>query len=1234
MIMKKILLILCLFILNSCATYKKQYRDDKKNFQNLPDKEISAQFYLIGDAGKSTKASEAKGVVAFKKYIERKGSSDKDFLIYLGDNNYPIGMPDKDDPYREKAETNLDVQLKATENFKGRTIFIPGNHDWYSNGIEGLKRQEKYIEDYLGKNSFLPENGCPIEHVDIGEDIVIVMIDTQWYLEDWNKNPGINDKCEIKTRDRFFMEVESRLKKEQNKNVILAMHHPMFTNGVHGGFYHSSKHLYPKQTRIPFPGLASLVTQVRTQGGISPQDRYNKRYNELMDRLETLFIEHSNLIVASGHEHSLQYIESDYIKQIVSGSGTKKTATALGKNGDFSYGIQGFARYIVYTDKSTWVEFYANENGKDELVFRKQIFKPEENFDFSLLGNNFQQFTEASIYTKEETDKSDFFRALWGENYRHLYSKKIRVPVVEIDTLYGGLEVVRKGGGHQTRSIRLKAKNGTEYNMRALRKSATQFLQTSMIKDEYIQDDFKQTKFESLIQDFYTSSHPYAFMTVPTLSRAINVLHTNPKLFYVPKQKALGKYNLNYGDELYMIEERPEENYEGKAVFKYPDDIESTHDIIEKLRDDEKYKIDEKGYIRARLFDMIIGDWDRHQDQWRWAQVDQPNGDKLYRPIPRDRDQVYSNFDGSLLDITRFLFSGSNQLQLYDDNLNKRDIEWLNNAGVKLDRLIVQQSGKEEWLSQAEFIKDNLTDELVEKAFRQVPDEVKDESLETIKSNLKARRDKIENIAERYYAFFSKLVVLSATDKDDFIDIKRLPDSRTSITISRNKDGKRKDTLVNRVFSKDDTKEIWIYALDDKDQINVEGESKNPIQIRIIGGLENDIYNIQNGKKIKIYDYKTEDNKVKNKDKAKVKFTNFYEFNTFNYKKYNTSNTLVAPILGFNPDDGILTGITLSRKSQGFERNPFTTKHDLSFGYFFATNGINLSYDGEFNVAQKLNLKIGATYTSNNFARNFFGFGNETVNNDDELGLDFNRVRTSIYRLKTGIIKRNAYGSEYGANFLVEGIQIQNTPDRFIGDFNSTSSPNIFDRIFFSGIDSHFKYESFDNPINTTRGMLFDTQAGVKYEMDSGNTFAFWNAHLGFHNSLSRNRKLVLKTDLRSQLRFGDDILFYQAASIGGNTGLRGYRLYRFTGQNSLVANADIRYSFDQFKTKLLPLKLGIYGGYDIGRVWIENENSDTWHQSYGGGFWVSSSDKISAMFNLFNGDEGLRFSFGVNVVF
>ncbi|WGD33597.1 metallophosphoesterase [Olleya sp. YS] len=1222
-------------LLTNCASFEAQYKDENPVVNPLPNKPIHKTFYLIGDAGKSPKDGYSKGLIAFRDYIKNTDTK-KDYAVFLGDNIYPSGLPDKDHESYEDAKNYLQAQVDAVKDFNGEIVFIPGNHDWYSDGLKGLKNEEKYIEDALGKNTYQPEDGCPLEVIEVSDKVELIVIDTQWYLENWNKHPTINDECEIKTRERFLLELEGEFKKAQNKTVIVTMHHPMYTNGTHGGFFTADKHLYPTQNKIPLPILASFLAQVRTQGGVSIQDRYNERYNKMMNRIETLALEYDNIIFASGHEHSLQYIENDGIKQIVSGSGAKKSGAALSNNGLFAYGNQGFATFTVFKDGSSYVSFYSEENNKAKLMYTKQVFEEDEpEYDISQLPDTFPSTTEASIYTKDETDKSDVYEALFGDKYRELYSKKVEVQVATLDTLYGGLEIVREGGGHQTRSLRLQTKDGRQLNMRALRKSATQYLQTVIFKETYLEDDFDKTKVEDLILDFYTAAHPYAFIVVPDLSHAAEIYHTNPKLFYIPKHKHLKDYNRDFGGELYLIEERPEDNYTDERNFGYADDIESTHDIIKKIRTDEKYKIDENAFVRARLFDMLLGDWDRHQDQWRWAQFNQENGDKLYKPIPRDRDQVFSNFDGALLDIMRVISGSTKQLQVYDGEL--KDIEWMNSAGIKLDKVLIQQSGKDVWLKQAQFLLDNVTDKVIDEAFNKVPDEVKDETLEQIKVFLKQRRGNLKDIAERYYDYLNELVVLTGTDKDDYIEVKRIGDNETQVIISRIKDGKKADVIVDRTFNKDVTKELWIYALDDDDVIEVTGKANNLIFTRIVGGQNNDEYIIKNGRRVRIYDHKSKPNTITENKGAKINLTDIYNNNLFDFQKNIVKTGVITPSLGFNPDDGLKVGIGLTKTTKGFSRNPFSQQHRFNGGYFFATDGFSLNYDGEFaNLFGDWNLHIAGQLTSENFTNNFFGYGNETVNNDDELDLDYNRIKTSIYAASVGILKKGNFGSDFGVKLMLDAIKIGETPDRFIETIEpSTTNTDFYSRRLFTGVEGNFNYKSFDNFAIPTRGMTFGLDIGAKTEPENTKyTYGYINSELGFYNALITNRKLVLKTDVRTQLRFGNDLIFYQAANIGGNNGLRGYRLQRFTGQNSLTGSADIRYSFNKFKTKTLPLQLGIFIGTDVGRVWSRNEDSKIWHNDYGGGFWVTAANSLSGTFNFFNSEEGLRFSFGFGLNF
>jgi len=1224
------LLLISTLFLTSCATYAPQVRNPVQSSSKTNNRTISQTLYLFGDGGYMGENHSTQALKAFELFTEGENNSDK-IALFLGDNIYPKGLPKKDHPKREISEHTLLMQHQSVVNQTEQIYFIPGNHDWYSSGLKGLARQEKFINN-LENTQFLPHNGCPIESIELSENTQLIIIDSQWYFRDWDKEPTINQSCDIKTRKKFFEEITSEMKRNGQKTVLLALHHPLITNGIHGGKHRLRNHLFPFKSNIPLPVLSTLALQLRTPGGLIVQDKISKRYTELMQRLEILTKDHPRLVFLSGHEHNLQYLEERSIKQIVSGSTSKESFGSLSNNGLFSYGGQGFGILDVYEDGGVNLRFVGAENQNPKVLFEKEILPPQHSNQISTFPEKFPKTVQASVYDDTLTNRSAFFKTLWGEHYRSIYSTKVEAPVALLDTLYGGLTPVRSGGGFQTNTLRLEDKNGKEYNMRSLRKDALQLIQKSILRDVDVQDDFKNTLIEEMILDFYTSAHPYAPFVIPTLSNAIDVLHTNPKLFYVPKQKTLGVYNETYGDELYMIVERPHNAYKEKEIFDFADKIRSTEDLINQIQNNEKNQIDEAAFIRARLFDMILGDWDRHFDQWRWAEYQDQDGKDIFLPIPRDRDQVFANFDGTLFNVFRSLSSFTRIYNDYDHNLSKNDLKWINYSGSKLDRAFITNATFEDWQEQARFIQENLTDEVIEKAFQNMPLAVQNDLSEEIKQKLKNLRDQLPTIASDYYNWLVRLQIVTATNKDDFIDITRFEDGSTQIQVFRNKKGNREALMVDRVYLPDETKEIWVYGLDDDDIFTVTGNAKKPILVRLIGGHGNDVYNITEGKRIKVYDWKTLPNTIQNNNGASISFIDDYDNNTYDIQKTINNQTLLLPKIGFNPDDGLLLGLSANFIKQGFKRNPNTSTHTLSGGYYFATQGFDFSYLGSFaKVIGKWNLEVGAQFTSPNFSQNFFGFGNDSQNNDDDLGLDYNRVRTKELGANMALANTNNYGFTYYLKTAINSVEIESNADRFI----NTTSIDIEVAKEFLSLETGLRYENFNNKTNPSQGMVFHLNMGLTGNTDKlDDPFGYLNSNLEFYNSLSANKKLVLHSKIATQLRFGNNFEFYQAAQLGGNSGLRAYRNERFTGKSSLVTGGDLRYSFNTIKTGLLPMQFGILGGYDGGKVWIDGENSSTWHNSYGGGIFVNLAERIGGNFGLFSGDEGVRFAFLLRVGF
>ncbi len=1222
-----------LLFLQACASSGPKYQEDfsLEQVKDVSDKKISRSFYLLGDAGHKTGDGSSSGLEALKVILDSVKPS-TDFILFLGDNVNSNDLISNDLQKQEGAREILSRQFNTVKNRGDNIVFIPGELDWDNWGMKGIEEQENYLEETLEAGDiFMPKTGCPLQFVDISDDVHLIVFDSQWFLNHWNDHPTINDDCpEIKTREALFTEIETELKKNQNKTTVFAMHHPLYSNGVHGGKFYLTPFLNPSEKKYPIPVLGSLAMLFRTSGGTSAQDHQNKRYRELKNRLETISKKWGNVVFASGHDHSLQYIEKDHVKQIISGSGAISSFAGLGKFGLFSYPGPGFSVFDVFDDGSSRVSYYSSENQKPILLYQKEVFGPPEVYRTDTLSTSFPATFTAAVYEERKEEIRGFNQKFWGEGYRDLYTIDVEAQTADLDTLYGGLEPMRMGGGQQTNSLRVKDSLDREYNFRTIKKDPLQYLQAGLYKNKPVSGLFEETLIEKMIRGFYTAAHPYAFLAVPTLAEAAEISHTNPELFYMPKQPRLGKYNFEHGDVLYMIEERPEDQWLGYEPFGSPNhDIQSTEGMFDRLRRDEDYSVNETAYIRARIFDMLIGDWDRHNDQWRWAEIEMENGDKYFEPIPRDRDQVFSNFDGILFNILRATVGETKKFAVYGEDIE--NVEDFNSSALALDRSLLRNTGREAWIEQAREIQENVTDEVIKNAFSNLPEEIQGENTEQLIKMLKGRRSNIVEIAGRYYDHLAKLAIMTATDKDDYIDVTRMKDGDTRVRITRNIDGDREEVIADKVFSEGVTEEIVIYGLDDDDKFRIKGSAESDIVVRLVGGQENDLYTIENGRFVHIYDHKFQENNIAEKNGAKVLFTDDYEVNLYEQGRQEPSGISFSPSpLTYNPDDGVIIGLQGTFTFGNLVEYPYKSKHSIAPRYFTETNGFDVQYQGEIrNFKSKYNYALGAYYSSPGHTRNFFGFGNETAN-IEENSWNYYRTRLREWQGEAGFVRESPYGHYFRYVAKFEAVKVMETGNRFLTD-EFSAEQDLFKSKYFAGLEGSYKYESYDIRLNPKSGLRVDITVGGKFNVeDSDRGYLYLHPYLEFFNAISRNRKWVLNTRIQGQVNFGSGYEYYQAATVGGNKGLRGYRQDRFAGQQAMAAGADLRYSFDTFKTSFLPFQVGILGGYDIGRVWYPGQESEVWHDNYGGGFWIVIAEALNSNFNFYKGDEGWRFTFGI----
>ncbi|HYE53526.1 MAG TPA: hypothetical protein VD996_01740 [Chitinophagaceae bacterium] len=409
-------------------------------------------------------------------------------------------------------------------------------------------------------------------------------------------------------------------------------------------------------------------------------------------------------------------------------------------------------------------------------------------------------------------------RVFLGKNYRDEWATPVKMPVFDIKKVNGGFTIVELGGGQQTKSLRLKDKNGVEWVLRTVDKDV----------EKALQPQFRKTFVRKIVQDMVSASHPYAPLTIPELARAANVVAPRPVLYFIPDDPALGEFRSIFANQVCMLEERE----------PTPDrsDTENTEDVLQELMEENDHLVMQEQVLRARLLDMLIADWDRHADQWRWGQVD--SGDAtLFYVIPRDRDFAYFNSGGLLTKIV----STVSIPHMRGFTKESKALKKLNAKTWFFDHNFLNELDAESWKRIISEFQQSITDSVIHKAVTRMPPEVYAISGREIESKLRSRRDGLLKNGMKYYEELAASVHVMGTDKSDFFHITGEGDN---VTVSvYNYNGKDTGMMVyRRVFKRNETYEINLEGFGENDHFEIDDDVSSRIRLRISGGDGKDSY--------------------------------------------------------------------------------------------------------------------------------------------------------------------------------------------------------------------------------------------------------------------------------------------------------------------------------------------------------------------------------------------------------
>ncbi len=777
--------------------------------------------------------------------------------------------------------------------------------------------------------------------------------------------------------------------------------------------------------------------------------------------------------------------------------------------------------------------------------------------------------------------RRSLYRTFFGAHYRDLWTAPVTAPVLDLHAFAGGLTPDELGGGQQTRSLDMKGGDGRTYVFRSLDKDPTPAIPPML----------RETVAHRLIQDATSAGYPGGPLLAARLLRSAGVLHVSPTLVVMPDDPALGKYRKEFAGMLGYVEEKPDDG------FARAEDVVDSDELIDSLNAGPENQVDARAFLRARLMDQMMGDWDRHRDQWKWAAVER--GDRtVWRPIPRDRDQAFVRYDGLLLKLAR---QAHPKLVVFEPTYPKLlGLTW---NGRDLDRRLLSGLSWADFDSIAGDLVVRLSDAAIDSALAGLPQSFRGQWLDFTRTALIARRDALPAQAKAYYRQLAGDVDVLASGQPDWAEAVRQEDGGLTLSLRSEPNG---PALFERRFLPEETEEVRLYLGGGGDHLTVTDADRGGIRLRVIRDPAAELVGVD-APAVHVHDPEIpHDLNLQDPIEAKIP-----------PRDWGTSRG-VGPRAAYDPDLGILVGAAATRTDFAFRKQPYGSKVRLGGEYATGAEGFRFTFDADIPRTDRGRRFLVSFAASELDVVRFAGLGNETPAPPDRSDYDVHQWRFTL---------APAYGYSAAEHVQITvGPVLRYTttsldPEHVVGAERPLGATG-FGRL---GAAVNLSAEAPD----TTR-----PKSRAKLEVGASAFAPVWSAHRSFgdvhadaavHVALAGEAGPVLALRVGGKRVWGE-FPYDEAAFLGGQHTLRGYLYQRFAGDASLYGGAELRQPIGWVFRRSVPTQIGILAVADAGRVWADGTESTRVHASAGGGVWLAFFDaRYAVSLTAARGDEGTR---------
>lgn len=787
-----------------------------------------------------------------------------------------------------------------------------------------------------------------------------------------------------------------------------------------------------------------------------------------------------------------------------------------------------------------------------------------------------QEPPRRTVVAAPQYDASGFHRFLFGANYRDLWTMPVSLPVLDLRGTAGGLTPVRRLGHGQTRALAFDGADGSAYTFRSVVKDPVGLLPLEL----------RQTVAAGFVRDQMSSQHPAGHVIVPDLMEALGLLHNTPRLVVLPDDPALGEFRAEFAGVVGDFEE-----FTGQARFGGAEEILSGAELWRRLDASAATRIDARAFLVARLLDHLIGDWDRHRNQWRWARfAERP----LLQPIAEDRDQAFVRFQGVAASLAR---PGLPLLMSFGPRYPH--LEGLLFSSWDVDRRLLAGLEWPAWEEAVAFVRARLGDDVFERAVRRMPQEYHARVGAGLLEGLKARRERLPEHARRYYLFLARQADVRGTEAAERAELERFAGGDLELRLFA-RDGRGADEpYFRRRFRRGETEEVRLHLLGGDDEVVTQG-APGGIRVRVVGGAGADRVDDSAVGGLRVSDHE-------GADEVRPGPGTRFDRRVYHAPPPNPRGEWIpardwgrrtlAPLVRFtgNPELGVVANLAVKTTGYGFRKDPWADQQTWRVSYSTRVGEVAGEYRGRFRFENSnCWLDLHARASGFDIVR-FYGFGNESAASRED---DFYRAEQDQLSFAPELGFRLGARTELQVGPLVKHAATELAGDSALARL----SPYGIEDFTQVGLSAALSFDSTDRSGLPTRGMtltaggsFFPRLASVEHPFGALRGEATLYATRGVTLGLTAGGKRVFGT-----------YPFHEAAYLGGQGSLRGLRSQRYAGDAVLYGQAELYLPLTRI-WGLVPGELGVFGLSDVGRVFLEGERSRRWHRGLGGGVYYVS---------------------------